>query len=240
MLKADAKLLHGSKLFYSSERPPQKTPVRGIYYDIRPRAASHAYNTQFAHCNVLKIPVPVIKWLFSSYRDDILPRFPVSSFLALWGGSNNTFPALLQQGDTRPELSDHLGGYSSDGARYNLPRVRQLQLCQNCRSKRIATRSRHAPCRAYSILVYSGPAVHRITYLTCSTSALLCESVPDGRSHENGCYLGPLLGAALGYCQGSRRSRTAQTALLGGSFVFTETYWTPTNEQLRCITWKGR
>ena len=76
MLTDQSKLLHAPKLFYPSERPPLKIPVRGIYYDVRPRTAGRGYSAQFSHLHALKIPVHVAKRLFANYRNDILPQFP--------------------------------------------------------------------------------------------------------------------------------------------------------------------
>lgn len=78
MLEDQVGLPHGAKLFYPSERPPLKIPVRGMYYDhdIQPRTAGRSYKSQFSHFNALKIPLHVAKRLFANYRDDILPRFP--------------------------------------------------------------------------------------------------------------------------------------------------------------------
>ena len=76
MVTDQPNLLHAAKLFYPSERPPLKIPIRGIYYDVRPRTAGRAYNTQFSHLHARKIPVSVAKRLFANYRNGILPQFP--------------------------------------------------------------------------------------------------------------------------------------------------------------------
>ncbi|KAK7413363.1 hypothetical protein QQX98_007740 [Neonectria punicea] len=69
-------LQHGSKLFYPSERPPLKIPVRGVYYDTHARTAGQEYGTQFSHFNARKMPLDVASRLFDNYKDNILPRFP--------------------------------------------------------------------------------------------------------------------------------------------------------------------
>ncbi|KAM0811596.1 putative Fungal-specific transcription factor domain-containing protein [Seiridium cardinale] len=73
------KFQYQAKLFYPSERPPYKIPVRGIYYDIQPRTAGRAYAARFSDFNAQKVPVQVAKRLFENYRDSILPRFPCFS-----------------------------------------------------------------------------------------------------------------------------------------------------------------
>ncbi|SPO01216.1 uncharacterized protein DNG_03963 [Cephalotrichum gorgonifer] len=76
MLRCEEKLPHWNKLFYPSERPPLKIPVRGMYYDVRPRTAGRAYTAQLSRVSARKIPLQVANRLFANYRDDILPRFP--------------------------------------------------------------------------------------------------------------------------------------------------------------------
>ncbi|KAF4489664.1 putative transcriptional regulatory protein [Colletotrichum fructicola Nara gc5] len=70
------KIQHKAKLFYGSERPPLKIPIGGIYHELSPRTAGHAYASQFVHFNARRIPQHVVKRLFENYKMDILPRFP--------------------------------------------------------------------------------------------------------------------------------------------------------------------
>ncbi|KAF3798467.1 putative transcriptional regulatory protein [Colletotrichum gloeosporioides] len=70
------KIQHKAKLFYGSERPPLKIPIGGIYHELSPRTAGHAYASQFAKFNARRLPKHVAKRLFENYKMDILPRFP--------------------------------------------------------------------------------------------------------------------------------------------------------------------
>lgn len=79
LFKDHGKLQHKSKLFYPSERPPLKIPVRGVYYETQGRTAGHVHARQFTDFQARKIPPHVAKRLFSNYKDDILPRFPCFS-----------------------------------------------------------------------------------------------------------------------------------------------------------------
>ncbi|KAK6085182.1 hypothetical protein SCUP515_01000 [Seiridium cupressi] len=79
LLGMHTKFQYQAKLFYPSERPPYKIPVRGIYYDIQPRTAGRAYAARFSDFNAKKVPVQVAIRLFQNYRDSILPRFPCFS-----------------------------------------------------------------------------------------------------------------------------------------------------------------
>ncbi|KAM5362855.1 hypothetical protein ACJZ2D_012304 [Fusarium nematophilum] len=76
LLRSHNNSQHWAKLFYPSERPPLKIPVRGIYHDIYPRTAGREYAAQFSQFNARKIPLEVAKRLFNNYKDNILPRFP--------------------------------------------------------------------------------------------------------------------------------------------------------------------
>ncbi|UPL02929.1 hypothetical protein LCI18_013863 [Fusarium solani-melongenae] len=72
----DVKIQHRAKLFYPSERPPLKIPVRGFYFHDQTRSAGRAYASQFSHFKATKIPLHVARRLFKNYKDEILPRFP--------------------------------------------------------------------------------------------------------------------------------------------------------------------
>jgi len=76
LFKSDDKIQHQAKLFYPSERPPLKIPVRGIYYDTHPRTAGSAYSSQFTHFKAHRVPIHVARRLFKNYQDELLPRFP--------------------------------------------------------------------------------------------------------------------------------------------------------------------
>lgn len=67
---------HRAKLFYPSERPPLKIPVRGVYHDVHPRTAGRAYAAHSSHFKARSIPLQVAKRLFKNYQEEILPRFP--------------------------------------------------------------------------------------------------------------------------------------------------------------------
>ena len=70
------KIQHYAKLFYPSERPPLKIPVRGVYHDVHRRTAGRAYAAQSSHFKTHNIPTHVATRLFKNYKDEILPRFP--------------------------------------------------------------------------------------------------------------------------------------------------------------------
>jgi hypothetical protein len=76
LLNSGEKIQHHAKLFYPSERPPLKIPVRGIYHDIHRRTAGRAYAAHSSHFKARSIPIHVATRLFKNYKDEILPRFP--------------------------------------------------------------------------------------------------------------------------------------------------------------------
>ncbi|KAM6506594.1 hypothetical protein FSOLCH5_013568 [Fusarium solani] len=76
LFDSDAKIQHRAKLFYPSERPPLKIPVRGLYFHDQTRSAGRAYASQFSHFKATKIPIHVSRRLFKNYKDEILPMFP--------------------------------------------------------------------------------------------------------------------------------------------------------------------
>ncbi|RTE74939.1 hypothetical protein BHE90_010627 [Fusarium euwallaceae] len=76
LFDSDPKIQHQAKLFYPSERPPLKIPVRGLYFHDQTRSAGRAYAPQFSHFKATKIPIHVARRLFKNYKDEILPRFP--------------------------------------------------------------------------------------------------------------------------------------------------------------------
>ncbi len=64
------------KLFYASERPPLKIPIRGIYNEEPPRMASQGSAFRLPDMGALRIPFKVAKALFDNYISNILPRYP--------------------------------------------------------------------------------------------------------------------------------------------------------------------
>ncbi|KAK1714210.1 hypothetical protein BDP67DRAFT_489077 [Colletotrichum lupini] len=83
-------LPHKSKLFYPSERPPLKIPIRGIYHEVNPRTAGQAYASQFSSFNSQHVPLNVMERLFRNYTEEILPRFPCFSEAELAYHFNHT------------------------------------------------------------------------------------------------------------------------------------------------------
>ncbi|KAH8173715.1 amidase domain-containing protein [Sarocladium implicatum] len=76
LFESGDKIQHYAKLFYPSERPPLKIPVRGVYHDVHQRTAGRAYAAQSSHFEAHNIPMHVATRLFKNYKDEILPRFP--------------------------------------------------------------------------------------------------------------------------------------------------------------------
>lgn len=77
-------LLHESKLFYPTERPPHKLPVQGLYYEYLGRRAGYGDDTQFAAIDPLRIPFEVARHIFDNYVTTILPRYPCFTSNELW------------------------------------------------------------------------------------------------------------------------------------------------------------
>ncbi|CAM1508650.1 Fc.00g054980.m01.CDS01 [Cosmosporella sp. VM-42] len=76
LLKSHHMLHHQAKLFYPSERPPLKIPVRGNYYAKLHGTAGQGYVAHFVHFNALQIPPDVARRLYDNYKENILPRYP--------------------------------------------------------------------------------------------------------------------------------------------------------------------
>ncbi|KAH6647874.1 fungal-specific transcription factor domain-containing protein [Truncatella angustata] len=76
MFKSHSVLQHRAKLFYPSERPPYKIPVRGHYYDAHWKGSYYAHSSHFSNFDAHKVPVHVARRLWDNYKDNILPRFP--------------------------------------------------------------------------------------------------------------------------------------------------------------------
>ncbi|KAJ4293363.1 hypothetical protein N0V90_008645 [Kalmusia sp. IMI 367209] len=65
-----------ARLFYSSERPPLKIPVRGVYVEEPPRTAGRAAVPRPLHVGARGIPFTVAAKLFDNYIKNVLPRHP--------------------------------------------------------------------------------------------------------------------------------------------------------------------
>jgi hypothetical protein len=76
LLQTDSGIHYEAKLFYASERPPLKIPVRGIYNEESPRMASRGSAFRLPDTGALAIPFTVAKTLFDNYLSNILPRYP--------------------------------------------------------------------------------------------------------------------------------------------------------------------
>ena len=77
-------LLHESKLFYPTERPPVKVPVHGIYYEYLGKRAGYGNESQFPGIDPLRIPFEVVRHIFDNYVTTILPRYPCFDSNELW------------------------------------------------------------------------------------------------------------------------------------------------------------
>ncbi|KAH8889048.1 hypothetical protein GQ53DRAFT_808030 [Thozetella sp. PMI_491] len=76
LLQPDLGIYYEGKLFYTSERPPLKIPVRGIYNEEPPRKASKGSEFRLPDMGALKIPFKVATALFNNYISNVLPRYP--------------------------------------------------------------------------------------------------------------------------------------------------------------------
>lgn len=76
LFRTDTKVQHYGKLFYPSERPPIKIPVRGVLFDASSRAAGRAYAAQTSSFGARDIPIEVAEKLFKNYKTEMLTRFP--------------------------------------------------------------------------------------------------------------------------------------------------------------------
>ncbi|KAF7563755.1 hypothetical protein G7046_g379 [Stylonectria norvegica] len=103
LLRGHHGLHYQAKLFYPSERPPLKIPVRGIYYEKRQATAGHGYAAHFSHFNALQIPRDVARRLFDNYTENILPRYPCFASLDLEELFNQTYHEDLENGE-RPDV----------------------------------------------------------------------------------------------------------------------------------------
>ena len=77
-------LLHESKLFYPTERPPHKLPVHGLYYEHLGKRAGNGGECQFAGLDALGIPFEVARRIFDKYLNTILPQYPCFTSDELW------------------------------------------------------------------------------------------------------------------------------------------------------------
>lgn len=76
LLHNDLGIHYHARLFYASERPPLKIPVRGIYNEEPPRLASRGATFRDLHLGARAIPFNVAEKLFDNYIKNVLPRYP--------------------------------------------------------------------------------------------------------------------------------------------------------------------
>jgi hypothetical protein len=67
---------YAARLFYASERPPLKIPVRGVYNEEPPRMASRGAIFRLSETGARTIPIKVAEKLFENYLKNVLPRYP--------------------------------------------------------------------------------------------------------------------------------------------------------------------
>jgi Fungal specific transcription factor domain len=96
-------LLHESKLFYPTERPPHKVPVHGLYYEHLGKRAGHDNESQFLVIDALRIPFEVARHIFDNYVNTILPRYPCFTSSELWHHFGQVYS---KQGANDPSLPD--------------------------------------------------------------------------------------------------------------------------------------
>jgi hypothetical protein len=76
LLLGEQGIYYEARLFYASERPPLKIPVRGVYYEEPPRWAGWGSASRLSNTRALTIPFEVAKVLFDNYLLSILHRYP--------------------------------------------------------------------------------------------------------------------------------------------------------------------
>lgn len=76
LLRNGRGIYYEARLFYSSERPPLKIPVAGVYNEEPPRLASRGSSSRVSEMGAKGIPYRVAKTLFDNYVSKILPRYP--------------------------------------------------------------------------------------------------------------------------------------------------------------------
>ena len=79
VLQNDSGIHYHARLFYSSERPPLKIPVNGIYIEEPPRMASQGKVFRHHQLTARAIPSWVAAKLFDNYRRNVLPMYPCFS-----------------------------------------------------------------------------------------------------------------------------------------------------------------
>ncbi len=98
-------LLHESKLFYPTERPPHKVPVRGLYYEDLGKRASYANESQFSGIDALQIPFEVARHIFDNYVVTILPRYPCFTSSELWYHFGQVYSKQQTNDPSFPDVS---------------------------------------------------------------------------------------------------------------------------------------
>jgi hypothetical protein len=68
-----------ARLFYSSERPPLKIPINGVYLEEPPRMASRGAKFRSQQSAARAIPSRVATRLFENYCKNVLPIYPCFS-----------------------------------------------------------------------------------------------------------------------------------------------------------------
>lgn len=79
VLRNNSGIHYDAKLFYASERPPLKIPVKGIYNEEPPRMASRGATFRLPALPAMVargIPFQVAEKLFNNYLNNILPGYP--------------------------------------------------------------------------------------------------------------------------------------------------------------------
>lgn len=76
LLLGEQGIYYEARLFYASERPPLKIPVRGVYFEEPPRTAGWGSASRISNTPALTMPFEVAKVLFDNYLFSILPRYP--------------------------------------------------------------------------------------------------------------------------------------------------------------------
>ncbi|KAF2703244.1 hypothetical protein K504DRAFT_181237 [Pleomassaria siparia CBS 279.74] len=100
LLSSNPGIHYDAKLFYGSERPPLKIPVKGIYNEEPPRMASRGATfrlPELPHMVARGIPLHVAQRLFDNYLKNILPRYPCFLQSDLVGQFNTFFLEIGQE-----------------------------------------------------------------------------------------------------------------------------------------------
>jgi hypothetical protein len=98
-------LLHESKLFYPTERPPVKVPVHGLYYEHLGKRAGYGNESQFSGIDALRIPFEVARHIFDNYVIAILPRYPCFTSSELWYHFGQVYSIQQANDPSFPDVS---------------------------------------------------------------------------------------------------------------------------------------